>query len=84
MPTNIRRVNWIMPLKQLKALMYFPQEIRHVPRILGNAGIRLVIVERLPGTRIDGAAFWLDDGPVIALSVRYDRIDISGSHSYMK
>ena len=62
-------------LIQLKALMYSPQEIRHVPRVLSNAGIRLVIVEHLPGTRIDGAAFWLEDGPVIALSVRYDRID---------
>ena len=62
-------------MKQLKALMYSPQEIRQIPRILGNAGVRLVIVEHLPGTRIDGAAFWLDDGPVIAMSVRYDRID---------
>ena len=56
--------------------MYSPQEIRQVPRVLSDVGIRLVIVERLPGTKIDGAAFWLDDdAPVIAMSVRYDRID---------
>ena len=35
-----------------------------------------LIVEPLPHSPIDGAAFWLaDDAPVIALSVRYDRID---------
>ena len=62
-------------MEQLKALMYSPQEIRQIPKVLGNAGIRLVVVEHLPGTKIDGAAFWLDDGPVIAMSVRYDRID---------
>lgn len=62
-------------LEQLRLLMSSPQETRQIPRILSNAGIRLVIVEQLPGTRIDGAAFWLDDDPVIAMSVRYDRID---------
>jgi HTH-type transcriptional regulator/antitoxin HigA len=39
-------------------------------------GIRLVIVEKLPGTKIDGAAFWLSDKqPVIAMTLRLDRID---------
>lgn len=64
-----------LAMSQLKDLMYSPQEIRHIPKVLGNAGIRLVVVEHLPGTRIDGATFWLEDGPVIALSVRYNRID---------
>ena len=69
-PRNLDHV-----LSQLKRLMYSPQEIRHIPKILGDSGIRLVIAEQLPGTKIDGAAFWLNDGPVIAMSVRYDRID---------
>ena len=35
-----------------------------------------MIVEHLPKTRIDGACFWLEDGsPVIAMSLRYERID---------
>ncbi len=47
-----------------------------VPEILARAGMHFVIVEHLPQTRIDGACFWLEDGsPVIALSLRYDRID---------
>ena len=35
-----------------------------------------MIVEHLPRTRIDGAALWLDKhSPVVALSIRLDRID---------
>jgi len=52
-----------------------PEEIRQVSRILAEAGVRLVIVEFLPGAKIDGATFWLNDTPVIALSIRFDRID---------
>lgn len=50
--------------------------MRKLPRMLSDAGIRFVLVDHLPNTKIDGAAFWLDnDMPVIALSLRYDRID---------
>jgi HTH-type transcriptional regulator / antitoxin HigA len=43
---------------------------------LADVGIRLVVIEHLPGTRIDGAALWLNGKtPAIALSLRYDRID---------
>src|SRR5437016_3549135 len=41
-------------------------------------GIRLVVIEHLPKSKIDGAALWLGDDwekPVVALSLRYDRID---------
>ncbi len=50
--------------------------VRRVPRVLADLGVRFVIVEQLKSTNIDGAAFWLDEtSPVIALSMRYDRID---------
>jgi HTH-type transcriptional regulator/antitoxin HigA len=65
-------------ISQLRALTDFPENIRHVPRVLGEAGIRFVVVEDLPKSKIDGAALWLGDAwdkPVIALSLRYDRID---------
>jgi HTH-type transcriptional regulator/antitoxin HigA len=52
------------------------EDIRLVPQTLADHGIRFVIVESLPGTRIDGVTLWLDkNSPVIALSFRYDRID---------
>lgn len=43
--------------------------------MLSDAGIKFVIVQPLPGNRIDGACFWAEDSPVIAMSLRYDRID---------
>jgi len=63
-------------LGKLRQLMSQPEEVRHVPRILAESGIRFLIVEHLLQTRIDGATFWLDaQSPVIVLSVRYDRLD---------
>jgi HTH-type transcriptional regulator / antitoxin HigA len=63
-------------LVHLRSLLKDKEEARHVPRVLAEAGIRLVLVEALSGSKIDGAAFWLDaKSPVIALSLRYDRVD---------
>jgi HTH-type transcriptional regulator/antitoxin HigA len=65
-------------IPKLRALADFPENVRHVPKVLCEMGIRFVVVEHLPKSKIDGAALWLGDGwekPVIALSMRYDRID---------
>ncbi|MBI3910661.1 MAG: HigA family addiction module antidote protein [Armatimonadetes bacterium] len=43
---------------------------------LAEHGVRVVIERHLPRTYVDGAAFWLDTrSPVVALSLRYDRLD---------
>ena len=61
---------------ELQRLTNSEQEVRHVPKLLADIGIRFVVVERLPKTKIDGAAFWLDsNSPAIAISLRHDRID---------
>ncbi len=60
---------------ELQACMEYKEEIRNVSTILAKAGVRLVIVEHLPGSKMDGACFWIDGSPVIALSLRFDRID---------
>ena len=62
-------------LAKLSALLSAPEETRKVPRILAECGIRYAIVESLPGAKIDGVCFWLKDSPVIAMTMRYDRID---------
>ena len=63
-------------LHKLKALMLSPEEVRQVPRILAEAGVRLVMVEPIAGSKLDGACFWLeDDKPVVGLTLRFDRID---------
>jgi HTH-type transcriptional regulator/antitoxin HigA len=73
-PFSRRRLNDLV--RQLRTLTQSPEDVRHVPRLLANMGIRLLVVEPLAGTRIDGVCFWLDDrSPVVVLSLRYDRID---------
>jgi HTH-type transcriptional regulator/antitoxin HigA len=63
-------------LNQLRLLLQAPPEMRNIPRILADAGIRYVVVQPISRTKIDGACFWLDkSSPVIAMSLRFDRID---------
>jgi len=63
-------------IRALRNILHSIEEVRKIPMILADAGIRLVILESLPNSRIDGAVFWLDESsPVVALSLRYDRID---------
>lgn len=63
-------------LPQLRKLAVSPETARDVPEFLASHGVRLVIVEQLPGTKMDGAALRDAEGrPVIAMSLRYDRID---------
>lgn len=60
----------------LKPLLTAPEEARKVPKVLAEHGIRFLIVESLPSAKIDGVCFWLNEtSPVIALSMRFDRID---------
>ena len=48
----------------------------HAKKFLKELGVVLVILEHLPGTYLDGAAICRGDGaPVIAMTLRYDRID---------
>lgn len=63
-------------LEELRPLRISAENVRLVPRILEQAGIRFVVVETLPTAKIDGACFWLDDrSPVVGMSLRHDRND---------
>ena len=60
----------------LPPLMTAPDEVRHIPGIMLECGIRFVVVEKLPNAKIDGVCFWLDEfSPVIGMSTQHDRID---------
>jgi HTH-type transcriptional regulator/antitoxin HigA len=60
----------------MKSILPNPEEVRRIPKLLSDAGIRFVIVEHLPHSKIDGACFWLSrNEPVVVLSMRFDRID---------
>ena len=63
-------------IDSLLSLTREPDGVRGVPVVLKDAGIRFVIVPHLTKTYLDGAAFYLAEGePVIALTLRYDRLD---------
>lgn len=62
-------------VETLKTYREAPEEIRHIPKILSECGVRLVIVEPLPSSKIDGVCFWLGNSPVIGLSLRFGRVD---------
>ena len=63
-------------IENLPRQMVEPEEVRHIPRILAECGVRFVIVETLPKANIDGVCFWLDvSSPVIGMTARHDRID---------
>jgi HTH-type transcriptional regulator / antitoxin HigA len=60
---------------RLRRLAAHPKEARHIGPVLAEYGIRFVVVEPLPGARVDGAALWDEIGPIVAVSIRHDRID---------
>jgi HTH-type transcriptional regulator / antitoxin HigA len=61
----------------LKSCLRNAEDVTKAAALLLKAGVRLVVVEFLPSAKLDGACFWINNGksPVIALSLRLDRID---------
>lgn len=63
-------------IKDLTKLSRFPTGPVLVQQALHEVGIAMVVEPHLTGTHLDGAAIWHPDGfPVIALTVRHDRLD---------
>jgi HTH-type transcriptional regulator/antitoxin HigA len=63
-------------LKELSQLAKHDDGPRRARDFLAEKGIPLVIEQHLPGTYLDGAAMIADfDRPLIALTLRFDRLD---------
>ncbi len=64
-------------LEKLRSLASAVDQVAEIPNLLAEAGVRFLIVEGLPGARIDGVTLWVNDkkSPVIALTLRFDRLD---------
>lgn len=64
-------------IDRMKACLQDTDHVRKAAGILQDAGVRLVVIEFLSGAKLDGACFWINNGksPVIAMSLRLDRID---------
>jgi len=63
-------------MSALRRLAAHSSEVRKVPGLLSEYGIRFVVVEGLSGAKMSGFATRLDDdSPVIGISLRLDRLD---------
>ncbi len=62
-------------LPGIRAHMQSKDDLQDIPEILRKCGVRLVFVEALPRGKIDGICAWLDDQPVIGLTLARDRLD---------
>ncbi len=72
---QLQKVNdaWI---KELLSLSVNEDGPKFVKEHLGNVGINFVIEPHLTGTHLDGAAIRQDgQSPIVALTLRYDRLD---------
>lgn len=88
---RVKQIAEAMPVKQyseralqdalptLRTLLRAPEGVQEVPKVLAECGVRLVIVEHVASSKIDGVTFWLDrkpgPPPVIGMSLRLDKID---------
>lgn len=63
-------------LKELARLSYLADGPKLAKEFLNKSGIHLIFERHLPKTHLDGAALKLPDGsPVVALTLRHDRLD---------
>ncbi|MHC4044854.1 helix-turn-helix domain-containing protein [Bradyrhizobium sp. 23AC] len=75
-PESYNRTKLQQAIAEFSSMRDEPESVRHVPRLLSEAGVRFVVVESLPGAKIDGVCFWLSPtAPVVGMSMRFDRID---------
>ncbi len=69
------RAKLLEVLPDIRAHMFDVDDFAEIPGLLFGCGVRVVFVQPLPGSKIDGVCTWLGDQPVIGLSLRLDRPD---------
>jgi len=65
----------IAEMPNIRAHMIDEDDLYLIPGILKSCGVRLVFVEAFSGSKIDGVCVWLNDQPVIGMSLRLDKFD---------
>lgn len=67
---------WDSLKKELRTLLYKNKEVQESAQILlADYGIKLLYQEKAVKTPIDGIAFWSNDNPTIAMTLRHKRLD---------
>jgi HTH-type transcriptional regulator/antitoxin HigA len=62
-------------LSKIRAHLLDKDDLIHIPAILRQCGVRYVLVEALPSSKIDGVCVWIDGQPAIGMTTRLDRLD---------
>jgi HTH-type transcriptional regulator/antitoxin HigA len=63
-------------INELREIFYFNKNILElVDKKLARYGIKFLLIDKLEKTPIDGYSFWSKNNPVIALTIRHNRID---------
>jgi len=70
-----RREQLAGTIGEVLACSWLAQDVGRVPALLAGLGVHFVVVPHLPRTYLDGAALYLEDHPVVALTLRYNRVD---------
>jgi HTH-type transcriptional regulator/antitoxin HigA len=65
-------ITWLLELVRLSRYIDGPARARD---LLLSKGLVLVAEPQIPGMKVDGAAFLLEDVPVVALTLRRDTVD---------
>ena len=72
---RFRKKEILAALPELLECAATVERIKGVPGWLRSNGVHFLLEKHLPKTYVDGAAFFVDRHPVVALTLRYDRID---------
>lgn len=62
-------------MPQITALAHTAEDTAKVPKTLQDLGVHFLLVPHLSHTYLDGAALYVGERPVVAATLRYDRID---------
>lgn len=62
-------------LPRLRSYMIDPEDVRFIPKLLAECGVRFLVVEKLTNCKIDGVCTWLGDEPAIGITTRHNRLD---------
>ncbi|MEX0727815.1 MAG: HigA family addiction module antitoxin [Planctomycetaceae bacterium] len=64
------RSQFVKKMSEIRDLVANEARVKEVPRFLAEIGVKLVLIEHLPGMQLEAATFWLGKSPVVAISMR--------------